>query len=105
MAANPPIQVIGLRKAFGAHVVLDDVSLEVRPGEAVALVGPNGAGKTTGLRILATLLRPSRGTARVAGYDCAQETERGPAHAGLLAHGTRVYEGPTPPEKLNFRAT
>src|SRR2546426_41688 len=37
MAANPPIQVIGLRKAFGAHVVLDDVSLEVRPGAAVAL--------------------------------------------------------------------
>src|SRR2546426_4765708 len=75
MAANPPIQVIGLRKAFGAHVVLDDVSLEVRPGEAVALVGPNGAGKTTVLRILATLLRPSRGTARVAGYDCAQRSE------------------------------
>ena len=105
MAANPPIQVIGLRKAFGAHVVLDDVSLEVRPGEAVALVGPNGAGKTTLLRILATLLRPSRGTARVASYDCAQETERVRAHVGLLAHGTWVYEDLTPLENLKFWAT
>src|SRR5207249_2210515 len=93
MAANPPIQVIGLRKAFGAHVVLDDVSLEVRPGEAVALIGPNGAGKTTLLRILATLLRPSRGMARVAGYDCAREAERVRAHVGLLAHGAWVYAG------------
>src|SRR5256886_11327534 len=105
MAANPPIQVIGLRKAFGAHVVLDDVSLEVRPGEAVALVGPNGAGKTTLLRILATLLRPSRGTARVAGYDCAQEAERVRAHVGLLAHGAWVYEDLTPLENLKFWAT
>src|SRR2546426_557274 len=94
MAANPPIQVIGLRKAFGAHVVLDDVSLEVRPGEAVALVGPNGAGKTTVLRILATLLGPSRGTARVAGYDCAQETERVRAHVGLLARGQVARRAP-----------
>src|SRR2546429_7867953 len=76
MALDPPIQVIGLRKAFGAHVVLDDVSLEVRPGEAVALLGANGAGKTTLLRILATLLRPSRGTARVAGYDCLRRRPR-----------------------------
>src|SRR5439155_1365391 len=91
--------------AFGAHVVLDDVSLEVRPGEAVALVGPNGAGKTTVLRILATLLRPSRGTARVAGYDCAQEAERVRAHVGLLAHGTWVYEDLTPLENLKFWAT
>src|SRR5256886_3271760 len=105
MAANRRIQVIGLRKAFGAHVVLDDVSLEVRPGEAVALVGPNGAGKTTLLRILATLLRPSRGTARVASYDCAQETERVRAHVGLLAHGTWVYEDLTPLENLKFWAT
>src|SRR5213079_1756147 len=92
MALHPPIRVIGLRKAFGAHVVLDDVSLEVRPGEAVALVGPNGAGKTTLLRILATLLRPSRGMARVAGYDCAREAERVRAHVGLLAHGAWVYD-------------
>src|SRR3989440_11076647 len=97
MAANPPIQVIGLRKAFGAHVVLDDVSLEVRPGEAVALVGPNGAGKTTGPRILATPLRPSRGTARVAGYDCAQEAQRVRAHGGRLRRRRWGYERLTPP--------
>src|SRR5437773_1548311 len=105
MALHPPIRVIGLRKAFGAHVVLDDVSLEVRPGEAVALVGPNGAGKTTLLRILATLLRPSRGMARVAGYDCAREAERVRAHVGLLAHGAWVYEDLTPVENLRFWAT
>src|SRR3989442_3138541 len=100
MAANPPIQVIGLRKAFGAHVVLDDVSLEVRPGEAVALVGPNGAGKTTVLRILATLLRPSRRTARGAGYDFAQETEPLRAHLGLLVHRTWGYASLSPVAKL-----
>src|SRR2546429_9038864 len=105
MALDPPIQVIGLRKAFGAHVVLDDVSLEVRPGEAVALLGANGAGKTTLLRILATLLRPSRGTARVAGYDCLRETAEVRAHVGLLAHGAWVYEDLTPFENLRFWAT
>src|SRR3989442_12198522 len=105
MTPEPPIQVIGLRKAFGAHAVLDDVSLEVRPGEAVALVGPNGAGKTTLLRILATLLRPSRGVARVAGYDCLRQAERVRAHMGLLAHGAWVYEDLTPFENLKFWAT
>jgi heme ABC exporter ATP-binding subunit CcmA len=105
MALHPPIQVIGLRKAFGARVVLDDVNLEVHAGEAVALLGANGAGKTTLLRILATLLRPSRGTARVAGYDCLRETERVRAHVGLLAHGAWVYEDLTPLENLRFWAT
>jgi ABC-type multidrug transport system ATPase subunit len=52
---------------------LEDVSLEVRPGEAVALLGANGAGKSTLLRIVATLLLPTRGRAMVAGYDAAGE--------------------------------
>src|SRR2546425_3470577 len=105
MTPEPPIQVIGLRKSFGVDVGLYDVTLEIRPREAIALVGPNGAGKTTLLRILATLLRPSRGAARVAGYDCVRETERVRAHVGLLAHGAWVYEDLTPLENLRFWAT
>ncbi len=47
MTADPLVRVTGLRKAFGAHRVLDGLALEVRAGEAVALLGANGAGKTT----------------------------------------------------------
>jgi len=105
MTADPSIHVIGLGKAFGGHLVLDDVSLDVRPGEAVALLGPNGAGKSTLLRILATLLRASRGTARVAGYDCSRQPESVRARVGLLAHGAWVYEDLTALENLKFWAT
>src|SRR5256885_1984169 len=90
MAADPLIRVTGLRKAFAGHVVLADVRLEVRAGEAVALLGANGAGKTTLLRILATLTRPSRGTAFVLGHDCARAPERVRPHIGLVAHGDRI---------------
>ena len=69
----PLIQVEGLQKTFGSTLVLDDVDLVVRAGESVGLLGPNGAGKTTLLKILATLMRPTRGTARIAGDDCARE--------------------------------
>src|SRR2546428_6245425 len=76
MTADPLVRVTGLRKAFGAHRVLDGLTLEVLAGEAVALLGANGAGKTTLLKILATLVRPTRGTVLVAGHDCAREPER-----------------------------
>src|SRR3954469_20482130 len=54
-------------------VAVDGVDLDVAEGEVVAFLGPNGAGKTTTLRMLVTLLRPTAGTARVAGYDVATE--------------------------------
>src|SRR6478736_8306450 len=56
-------------KAFGANTALDRVSFEVRPGELFGFIGPDGGGKTTLFRILATLLMPGAGTARVLGED------------------------------------
>src|SRR6476619_8440766 len=57
-------------------VAVDGVDLDVAEGEVVAFLGPNGAGKTTPLRILTTLLRPTAGTATVAGYDVVREAEQ-----------------------------
>ncbi|MGI8461577.1 MAG: ATP-binding cassette domain-containing protein [Solirubrobacterales bacterium] len=66
----PAIEVQGLRREFGDEVVaVDGVDLEVAAGEIYGFLGPNGAGKTTTVRMLTTLLRPSGGTARVAGHD------------------------------------
>src|SRR5437016_6906080 len=102
MTADPLVRVTGLREAFGAHRVLDGLALEVRAGEAVALLGANGAGKTTLLKILATLMRPTRGTVLVAGHDCAREPERVRPHVGLIGHGSHVYEDLTALENLKF---
>ncbi|MFI5800319.1 ATP-binding cassette domain-containing protein [Streptomyces sp. NPDC051677] len=67
------IEVEGLVKRFGAHRALDGVDLAVPAGQILGLLGPNGAGKTTTVRVLATLLRPDAGRARVFGYDVAKE--------------------------------
>jgi heme ABC exporter ATP-binding subunit CcmA len=96
------IQVTGLRKAYGTTLVLDGVDLSVRGGEAVGLLGPNGAGKTTLLKILATVARPTRGDARIAGHDCARDAERVRGLVGLVAHGTHLYDDLTALENLKF---
>jgi len=66
---QPAILAEGLTKRFGAVRALDGVDLELARGKVLALLGPNGAGKTTAVRILATLLAPDAGRARVAGFD------------------------------------
>jgi ABC-2 type transport system ATP-binding protein len=63
------IEVHGLRKSFGDHIVLDSIDLAVPRGTVFALLGPNGAGKTTTVNILSTLLAPDAGVVRVAGHD------------------------------------
>ncbi len=95
----------GLRKAYGRHLVLDGIDLDVRRGEAVALLGANGAGKTTFLRIAATLVRPTSGRVVVAGADSARDPETARRGLGFLGHGSWLYEDLTALENLRFWST
>ncbi|HEX4466066.1 MAG TPA: ATP-binding cassette domain-containing protein [Solirubrobacteraceae bacterium] len=70
------IEADGLTKRFGDFVAVDALDLRVETGTVVALLGPNGAGKTTMVRMLATLLRPDGGSARVAGWDVVRDADR-----------------------------
>src|SRR3954470_14927817 len=67
------IEAEGLTKRFGSTQALSGLDLAARPGTVLGVLGPNGAGKTTAVRILATLMRPDAGTARVCGYDVARD--------------------------------
>jgi oleandomycin transport system ATP-binding protein len=70
------IEATGLAKRYGAVTALDGVDLAVPAGSVLGVLGPNGAGKTTAVRILATLLRPDAGTARVGGFDVLRDARR-----------------------------
>jgi daunorubicin resistance ABC transporter ATP-binding subunit len=73
MNESTAIEAAGLTKRFGQLTVVADLDLNVQMGTVVSLLGPNGAGKTTTVRMLATLLRPDAGWARVAGYDVVRD--------------------------------
>ena len=89
---NAVIQVEGLGKSFGATRALDGVDLAVRRGTVLGLLGPNGSGKTTTVRVLATLLRPDAGRARVLGHDVVAEPEAVRARIGLTGQYAAVDE-------------
>ncbi|MET9201184.1 ATP-binding cassette domain-containing protein [Gordonia sp. NPDC003585] len=72
-SATPSIEVVGVRKVFGDHVAVDDVSFTAERGTILGLLGPNGAGKTTTVNMLCTLLKPDAGHARVNGYDVVSD--------------------------------
>ena len=73
---DPAIQTIKLEREFkGGVKAVDGIDLEIAPGEVYGFLGPNGAGKTTTVRMLVTLLRPTGGEARVAGFDVAREPD------------------------------
>jgi sodium transport system ATP-binding protein len=80
----------------------DAVSFRVEPGRIYGLLGANGAGKTTTLRLLATLLRPTSGTAVVAGHDVVEEPDRVRACVGFLATSTALYARLTSREMIAY---
>ena len=96
------VVVRSLHRSFGDLVAVNDVSFEVKPGEVLGLLGPNGAGKTTTLRMLATLLEPTMGTASVAGYQIDSDRERVRRNVGYLTGDTGLYNRLTPREVLTY---
>lgn len=79
-----------------------DLSFQVQPGEIFGLLGPNGAGKTTTLRILATMLEPTRGTIRVCDHDVRFNPAEVRRHIGFVSSNTAIYERMTASETVEF---
>jgi ABC-2 type transport system ATP-binding protein len=88
---TPVIVVDQLSKRFGARLAVDRVSFAVRAGEVMGLLGPNGSGKTTILRLLAGYLRPSSGTACVAGFDVVAEGLEARRYVGYVPEDVPLY--------------
>jgi ABC-2 type transport system ATP-binding protein len=87
----PVIAAEQLTKWYGPRLAVDRVSLEVEAGEVMGLLGPNGSGKTTILRILTGYLRPSAGTARIAGLDVVQDSLAARARVGYVPEDAPLY--------------
>ena len=98
------IETRGLRKAFGNHVVLDGIDLNVAEGTIFALLGPNGAGKTTTVQILSTLISSDSGEARVDGHDVAREPDAVRAAIGVTGQFSAVDNLLTGEENLLLMA-
>jgi ABC-2 type transport system ATP-binding protein len=98
------IEISSLRKAYGTRTVLDGIDLDVGAGTVFALLGPNGAGKTTLISILATLVLPDSGWARVAGYDVVRERDGVVRSISLTGQSVAVDDILTGAENLRMMA-
>src|SRR5919204_925079 len=94
------IEASDLVKSFGDTRAVDGVDLSVRSGAVYGLLGPNGAGKTTTIRMLATLLRPDAGRARVLGHDVVREADAVRSRVSLTGQLASVDEDLTGLENL-----
>jgi daunorubicin/doxorubicin transport system ATP-binding protein len=94
------VETSGLTKLFGSNRAVDGVDLAIPRGTVYGVLGPNGAGKTTMIRILATLLRPDGGDARVLGHDVVREAAAVRGRVSLTAQFASVDEDLTATENL-----
>jgi len=107
MGPRALVAVEGLAKTYddgrgGEVVAVDDLSFEAHAGEVFGLLGPNGAGKTTALRVLTTMLRPTRGTATVNGFDCVEQAEMVRRQVGFISANTAIYDRMTAWEFVEY---
>jgi ABC-2 type transport system ATP-binding protein len=100
---GPAVRTRGLVRRFGTTVAVDGLDLSVRRGEIYGFLGPNGAGKSTVVRILCTLLRPSAGTASVAGFDVADDPLPVRVRIGVALQEAALDESQTGRELLTLQ--
>jgi len=103
-ATAPAIAADGLTKKFGRLAAVDQLAFTVFPGEIFGLVGPDGAGKSTSLRMLATIMDPDSGTARIAGFDTSSEAAEVKDHLAYMSQKFGLYQDLTVGENINFYA-
>src|SRR5438046_6313354 len=96
------IELVHLVKRFGGLVAVDDLSLTVSHGEFFAVLGPNAAGKTTTIRILAGLIKPTSGSARVAGFDVQRQPMEARRRLAYVSDFPFLYDKLTPWEFFRF---
>ena len=101
---EPAIELDGVVRRYGERVALAGVTVSVPRGATLAVLGANGAGKTTLLRVLAALLRPHGGAARVLGADLPGERWKVPGKVGYLGHEPLLYRQLTGRENLRYHA-
>jgi len=99
---QPILSVKNLTKKFGEFTAVDAVSFEIGEGEIFGLLGPNGAGKTTIIRVIATVLAPTSGTAEVFGFDIVKNSEDVRKNIGVLTTDVGVYERFSGRENLKY---
>jgi ABC-2 type transport system ATP-binding protein len=98
------IEVVNLSKSYGDYIAVSDVSFSADRGQIVGFLGPNGAGKTTTIRMLATYLPPTSGTASIAGYDVVTQADEVRKRIGYLPENPPLYPEMTVREYLKFIA-
>jgi heme exporter protein A len=101
---GPAVLVRDLRKVYGPVEALSGLDLRVDPGIFLTIFGPNGAGKTTLMKVLATLTRPSEGSALVGGKDVVRDAAAIRKRVGVISHNTYLYAQLTALENLEFYA-
>src|SRR5436309_13332121 len=96
------LQAVGLTKAFGPLVAVDNVSLRIERGQVLGLLGPNGAGKTTTVSMIAGLVTPDRGEVLVDGRRLAGDTDPAKRRIGLVPQDLALYDELTARDNLHF---
>ena len=99
---EPLVEVSGVSVRFGSFLALDNLSLQVMPGEVFGLLGPNGAGKTTTIKVLMGLVAASLGNVKVCGFDPLLEPVAVKSRIGYVAENSIVYESLSPRDFFEF---